>query len=271
MRSGEPVSLPDATTLAPALASVARAAGAASCWARPVRVGADESPVACLTVWRSMTGMPLVSHEVALGRAARLTALAFERHRTEDLLRHAALHDNLTGVANRSQFFAELQAATAPTAGTDVGPGGGSDEGAPARVAGGGTLLAVLYLDLDDFKPVNDTHGHGHGDELLRVVTARIEATIRPGDLVARLGGDEFAVLCRDLHDGTEATAIAERLIREVERPIALADATVQVGLSVGVAVGERAGGDGAQLLASADAALYAAKRAGKGQWRLAP
>jgi len=127
----------------------------------------------------------------------------------------------------------------------------------------------VLYLDLDDFKPVNDTHGHG--DELLRAVTERIEGTVRPDDLVARLGGDEFAMLCPSVRDASVATAIAQRLIHEVARPIELSGAAVQVGLSVGVAISDRGEGDGPQLLAAADAARYEAKRAGKGQWRLAP
>ena len=259
MAAGEPVSIATVDDLPTGLRAPAAELGLSSCWVRPVR-GGDGEPVACLVVWRTVAGLPLVSHEVALERAGRLTALAFERHRTEDLLRHAALHDNLTGVANRSQFFLRLQEATA-----DLRPE------RPVPAPADRSVLAVLYLDLDDFKPVNDTHGHGQGDELLRVVTARIEATVRPDDLVARLGGDEFAVLCPDLRDAGEATAIAERLIREVGRPVELVGATVQVGLSVGVAVADRSASEGAQLLAAADAALYAAKRAGKGQWRLAP
>ena len=260
MSRREPVAIPRASDLPTGLAALARDAGLEACWVGPVVGVADAEPVACLTVWRSLAGLPLVSHEVALARASRLTSLAFERHRTEDLLRHAALHDNLTGVANRSQFFLRLQEATSSPAAPP-----------PSERPHRGGLVGVLYLDLDDFKPVNDTHGHGHGDELLRAVTARIEATVRPDDLVARLGGDEFAVLCQDLRDPAEATAIAERLIHEVARPVELVGVTVEVGLSVGVAVGDADGGDGPHLLASADAALYAAKRAGKGQWRLVP
>ena len=257
---GEPVSHATTDDLPAALRAPADDLGLRSCWARPVLVGTDDAPVAALIVWRSVPGLPLVSHEVALDRAGRLTALAFERRRTEDLLRQAALHDNLTGVANRAQFFLRLQDTTAP-AGAKTSP----------RPTARGSFVAVLYLDLDDFKPVNDTHGHGHGDELLRAVTARIEATVRPDDLVARLGGDEFAVLCPSVRDASEAMAIAERLVHEVARPFELPGTTVQVGLSVGVAISDHAEGDGPQLLAAADAALYEAKRAGKGQWRLAP
>jgi diguanylate cyclase (GGDEF)-like protein/PAS domain S-box-containing protein len=255
----EPVAFAAIDELPAPVRAAARELDLSSCWVRPIRASSADVPVACLVVWRSLSGLPLVSHEVALERAGRLTALAFERHRVEDLLRHAALHDNLTGVANRSQFFLRLHDETAPVA------------GATPAVAGRGLLLAVLYLDLDDFKPVNDTYGHGHGDELLRIVTARITATVRPGDLVARLGGDEFAVLCPDVRDAAEATGIAERLLHEIARPVDLGAATVQVGLSDGIAVGDRGAVDGPQLLAAGDTALYAAKRAGKGQWRLAP
>jgi diguanylate cyclase (GGDEF)-like protein len=93
---------------------------------------------------------------------------------------------------------------------------------------------------------------------------------VRPGDLVARLGGDEFAVLCLGVHDAAEAGSIADRLVHEISRPIALHDADVAVGLSIGVAVGDPVDVDGLELVAAADRALYAAKRAGKGQWRLA-
>jgi diguanylate cyclase (GGDEF)-like protein len=133
----------------------------------------------------------------------------------------------------------------------------------------------VLYLDLDGFKQVNDTHGHGAGDELLRLASERITACVRPDDLVARLGGDEFAVVCTDLAGRPEAEAIAARLVEAMAQPFPIDGVEVQVGLSVGVALAETGGepGDEAvtRLVEAADRALYDAKQAGKGRYRVAP
>ena len=133
MTAGEPVSLATAAELPGSLPAAANELGLESCWVRPVHVGTDDRPVACLIVYRTVAGLPLVSHGVALDRAGRLTALAFERHRTEDLLRHAALHDNLTGVANRSQFFLRLQDATAAL-GAEASAGPATRRREPVRV-----------------------------------------------------------------------------------------------------------------------------------------
>jgi len=274
----------------PGLRTLAEDAGLQSCWAMPVSVPPDNAQVACIIVWRDVPGVPFVSHLVSLGRASRLTSLAFERRHTEDLLRHAALHDTLTGIPNRSQFFLRLEAATTvadaivdarvearaatETSDVDLDATELDIEIASAAAAAAGLaapeLVAVLYLDLDGFKPINDTFGHRAGDDLLRTVTDRIAANIRPEDLVARLGGDEFAVLCAGVSDDAEATAVADRLIAAVVEPIDLAGTSVTVGLSVGIALG-RAGDDrGAELLDAADKALYEAKHAGKGRWHLA-
>ncbi|MFN8039089.1 MAG: diguanylate cyclase [Acidimicrobiales bacterium] len=233
------------------LAAVAEAEGLAACWVVPVVVPPDDALLACLIVWRELPGAPWVSHEVTLQRARHLVALAFERRHTEARLLHAALHDTLTGIANRSHFFERLAAAMADR-----------HEGAET--------VAVLYLDLDAFKPVNDTYGHAAGDEVLRVVSDRIATALRPDDLVARLGGDEFAVLCTGVPDADEATAIAQRLIDAVTAPIALPGGDVQVGVSIGIAVDPAGQVAGERLLEAADAALYDAKSSGRGVWRLA-
>lgn len=247
--TGAPCFAADPSELPPSLQEQVKELGLEACWAVPVNVPPDDAMLACIVVWRDLPGTPFVSHLASLDRARRLTALAFERQHTEGLLRHAALHDPLTRLPNRAQFFQRLE----------------------AEMAAGS--LAVLYLDLDGFKPINDTHGHGAGDELLRIVSARITAAVRPGDLVARLGGDEFAVLCSVISDSSEATAIAERLVTAVARPIKLAGGTVEIGVSVGIALGARrrdAHDNGERLLEAADAALYEAKHAGRGRWHLA-
>jgi len=246
--TGEPCFAADPSELPPSLHKQVTELGLEACWAVPVNVPPDDAMLACIVVWRDLPGTPFVSHLASLDRARRLTALAFERQHTEGLLRHAALHDPLTRLPNRAQFFKRLE--------TEMAAGS----------------LAVLYLDLDGFKPINDTHGHAAGDELLRIVSARITAAVRPGDLVARLGGDEFAVLCSVISDSSEATAIADRLVEAVARPIKLASGTVAVGVSVGVALAAERRDEqdnGEKLLEAADAALYEAKHAGRGRWHL--
>lgn len=250
MARRELVAAPDLDDLPDWLAEPSRDAGRPACWAAPVSVPPDGAQLACIVVWRELTGDPWVSHRVSLDRACQLTALAFERRHTEELLRFAALHDTLTGISNRSAFFNRLRAAAV-------------EEGKP--------LLGVLYVDLDGFKPVNDTHGHAAGDDLLRAVAQRLTAVVRPEDLVARLGGDEFAVLCPGLATADEATVIADRLVDAVARPLDLDGTTVRVGASVGLAVCEPGPDtDAEHLLDQADRALYAAKLDGKGRWRLA-
>jgi diguanylate cyclase (GGDEF)-like protein len=207
--------------------------------------------LACIGIWRDVTGDPWVSHQVSLARAVRLTKLAFERQRSEELLLHAARHDTLTGVANRAQFFERL-----------------GDLGQPERRHH--ASAAVLYLDLDGFKSVNDTHGHAAGDVVLRTVTARMVHAVRAGDLVARLGGDEFAVLCVDVASTEQATALADRLIDAVADPIDVGTTKVRVGVSIGIALADVGAAVAAELLDAADRALYDAKREGKSCWRLA-
>ena len=177
------------------------------------------------------------------GRVRRIVGIVLditERKRMEEALRHQATHDALTGLPNRVLLDERLGAALA------AGP------------------LALLLLDLDRFKEVNDTFGHPRGDELLAEVAARLRGVTREADTVARLGGDEFAVL---LLGGAEADArAAARAIRAtLEAPIAVAGQPVQVGASIGVALAPAHGGDGATLLRRADVAMYAAKRAQSG------
>jgi diguanylate cyclase (GGDEF)-like protein len=158
-----------------------------------------------------------------------------EAHRLSAELRHQATHDSLTGLANRSLLEQRLLA---------VPPD------AP---------IAVLLLDLDGFKQVNDVHGHHAGDQVLVAVAERTRAALPPEATVARLGGDEFAVLLPGT--GAErATGLAGRIEAAMSDPIAIAGAVVRVGASVGVATGTRA--DAAVMLRDADAAMYRSKQA---------
>nr|WP_240897567.1 GGDEF domain-containing protein [Kineococcus vitellinus] len=165
-----------------------------------------------------------------------------EAHRA---LREQARTDALTGLANRAAFTEALQrAASAPEAG-----------------------FSVAFVDLDDFKLVNDARGHAAGDELLRTVAARLRAAVREGDVCARLGGDEFAVLLHGT-DGASAGALAERFVTALAEPVALPGGSARVGASIGVA--HRAPGEDAeQVVQHADVSMYAAKAAGKNQVRV--
>jgi diguanylate cyclase (GGDEF)-like protein/PAS domain S-box-containing protein len=175
-----------------------------------------------------------------------------ERRRNEARIIHMARHDGLTDLPNRTalrEIGAELLRE--------------------AREAGMGGL-AVLCLDLDRFKPINDSFGHAVGDGLLKAVSARLRAQVRGRDVVARLGGDEFAVLYA-VDDAEGAAALAQRLIRVVSAPYRLDGVTAEIGMSVGVAlaVPDTPGGDIERLLKEADMALYEAKAEGRGTFRL--
>lgn len=171
-----------------------------------------------------------------------------ERHELEQELKHRAFHDALTGLPNRAFFTKKAEAAL------------------PAARAAGRTA-GVLFVDLDDFKVVNDTMGHGVGDELLVKVAGRLASSVRETDTAARLGGDEFALLIDDAADACAVDAFAERIVAAFNEPFTLQEAEVLTAATVGVATSEDSG-DVDQLLRHADLALYAAKGAGKRRWR---
>jgi diguanylate cyclase (GGDEF)-like protein len=161
------------------------------------------------------------------------------------LIRHLDVslqRDQLTGLASRGELMAHLREATR-----------------------GGHSVSVFYVDLDEFKLVNDTLGHGAGDELLRHVAAAMQPLARRGDLLARQGGDEFVLIAVDPDD---EDGLAARLRTEITRPLTLRGVPVRVGVSIGVAACPRDGDDPATLIEIADAAMYAAKRAGRNQIR---
>ena len=178
---------------------------------------------------------------------ARHVSLALSDAKTVGAMVHQALHDTLTGLPNRALFLDRLEHAL-------------------ARAVRGGSEVAVLFLDLDRFKTVNDSLGHAAGDRLLCTVAQRISTCMRAADTAARLGGDEFAVLLEDLVSTHEAVRVAERIIGELEAPIAVAGREVFVGASIGVATGAYGADD---LLSHADVAMYRAKAQGKGRYAM--
>ena len=175
------------------------------------------------------------------GIARDVTALKLK----EAYLSHRALHDPLTGLPNRVLLLDRLEAAL-------------------ARLRRHSAYLAVLYLDLDRFKTVNDNLGHDSGDRLLQVVASRLQETLRPSDSVARLGGDEFAAILPDLGDAREADQVAERLLNIVAEPVDLGDGDLVTTVSIGIAGASDGSTSAAELLRRADFAMYTAKDRGR-------
>ena len=180
-----------------------------------------------------------------LQSVANVLGAAIERDAAEERTRYKALHDPLTGLPNRALFLDRLEHGL-------------------ARSRRWPSVLAVLFLDLDRFKLINDSMGHDCGDQLLITVAERLAGAIRPGDTVARLGGDEFTILCDDLEDADQAVEIATRVAEAVERPLRLEDSEVVMTTSVGIAIASDSDQRPAQLLRDADAAMYRAKGGGK-------
>ena len=191
--------------------------------------------------WTSVNGQPLDDGGFVLSFSDETDRLAHERQ-----IAHMAFHDALTGLANRAQFEEHLALTL-------------------ARARREHQTAAVLYIDLDDFKAVNDSLDHAAGDEVLRQVAMRLGGQIRGGDLLARQGGDEFLLLLPGLGSDADvaAEAVSRNLLAQLEAPFEVGSAVFEVGASVGVAVYPRDGEYPPEVLRHADAALHQAKRAG--------
>jgi len=167
-----------------------------------------------------------------------------EQRQQEERIRHMARHDALTQLPNRVQFLEEMAGA----------------EAAIDR----GDRVAVLCIDLDHFKGVNDTLGHALGDKVLQQASARLWGTTRENDVLARLGGDEYALLLRDIDKPSDAAAIAERIVKTMGQPFSIEGHQVVIGASVGIAVAPQDGQTSDELMKNADLALYKAKNEGR-------
>ncbi len=176
-------------------------------------------------------------------RCGQLEAQLQAGHRREHQQRHLAEHDDLTGLFNRAAFRTRVQQALAED-----------------------NRVAVLMLDLDGFKQVNDNHGHAAGDEVLRIMAARIGHALRSGDGVGRLGGDEFACLLRNVDGREQLEVLARKLAMSIASPMHVAEGRVSLLASLGMAVSPTDGNSVDTLLATADAAMYRAKRLRKRQ-----
>jgi diguanylate cyclase (GGDEF)-like protein len=206
--------------------------------------GPDASDgLAVIAVGTALLSLLVLARLVGLvGLLARDVA---QRRALEAQLSFQAFHDPLTGLTNRRRF---MEATTVALA----------ERSRPGSVA-------ALFLDLDDFKTINDTLGHGAGDEALVAVADRVRSALRGSDLAARLGGDEFGILLRDLPDESRAIAVAQRLLATLNEPLLIADVAVDAGASIGIAVDSPTMQTVDDLLGDADIAMYRAKAQGKG------
>src|SRR5690606_19019889 len=208
-------------------------------WIEPVLAAGYAEP-ALITVWTAEGRAEPKIHEFGMATARRYVDVVLQFTAQRRLLDHAASHDALTGLANRKALVEALAS--------------GDAEG------------ALLFCDLDRFKPVNDEHGHAAGDELLSLVGKRLLSCVRSDDLVARIGGDEFVVLCRHL-GRSEADELAGRIRDVLVRPFTVGSHAVEIGVSIGISWSAELG---PAALDDADRAMYEAKSAGRGAVRWA-
>ena len=190
----------------------------------------------------------LGDEEMSFVRAvANTLGTALARLRSEERMRHEAVHDPLTGLANRTLLRDRLEHALARS------------QREEERATG------VLFVDLDNFKQVNDAYGHAAGDAVLVELGRRLRAAVRPADTVARLGGDEFVVVCEEV-DAEDVLSLGRRLLTAISEPLAVAGIQYELTASIGIALGRT---DPDALLGDADAAVYQAKAAGRGRAEL--
>lgn len=192
----------------------------------------------------AISGCPMLNSDGSVDSILVTVVDITERRRAESAIRDLAQKDQLTGLLNRATFMEILPGVVAMNRRND-------------------TSVALLYLDLDKFKAVNDTLGHNAGDQVLVTAAKKLRACIRESDFVARLGGDEFTVILNNLKTPLEASAVCEKLLEAFGKPWLIGDALVEIGVSIGIAIYENEEHEPEQVLKNADLALYRCKQSG--------
>ncbi|MDQ1397330.1 MAG: hypothetical protein QOG64_2589, partial [Acidimicrobiaceae bacterium] len=224
--------------------------GIRAAWAAPVTQRSTGRVLGAIALFDTKPGSPAEDHWELFRRFADLAGIAIGRAESSEALTRRALHDSLTELPNRTLFLDRLAQAI-------------------ARLRREPATLAVLFLDIDRFKVVNDSLGHEAGDQLLQAVADRISGVLRPGDTAARFGGDEFTLLCEGLTGAEDAVAIAGRVADAIREPVLLGDTEVVVTTSVGIAMTTDHAVAGEALLRNADSAMYRAKERGRARFEL--
>jgi diguanylate cyclase (GGDEF)-like protein len=220
----------------------AKAAGLGHCWSMPITSVGGEV-LGTLALYGPRPRLPLPEQLAWLGDWARLAGIAIERRQALGRLTHDARHDSLTGLPNRMAIFEALDDAI-------------------ERVDAEG-MAAVLFIDLDGLKDLNDTLGHDHADEMIREMGARLSAAMRPDDFVGRFGGDEFLAIAEGIGDKEQAASLGLRLLHEISQPLPGVDATVLTA-SIGIALVRSDAVDAREVIRASDSAMYDAKRSGR-------
>jgi diguanylate cyclase (GGDEF)-like protein/PAS domain S-box-containing protein len=234
----------DACTQWPDFRELALRYGISACWANPIRTSKGEV-LGVLSLNYRQPRAPDARQLELMEKITHLAGIAVERKQSEQQLAHLAQYDMLTGLPNRMHFNSRLQENL-------------------AHARRDGDLVAVLLMDLDRFKNINDTLGHHAGDLLLKEVAQRLTHNVRETDTVARLGGDEFVILQTHVHQPEAAGQLAAKLVEAMARPFLLEGKEIHSGASIGIALYPLDTHDGGQLLKQADMAMYKAKTQGR-------
>ena len=229
------------------LKDIALSFGLRSCWSEPIK-NSSGTVLGAFGMYLKHPALPNEDESNDLTSAARLAGIVMERDQAQKRIRKLAYTDGLTGLSSRAHFYQHIKELIK------------SSYRHSHR-------FGLLYIDLDDFKSVNDSLGHDAGDLFLQKIAERLENTCRDIDFIARLGGDEFCVIVEEVNDDYDAAYVAQRCLESIGRPIELATRKLTPACSIGIAYYPDDGGDLATLLKAADISVYSAKGKGKNQY----
>lgn len=241
----DPTHSAEACALAVRSRSLATVSEPRCVWSRPL-ISSHGEILGTMT-FEGKAGQPVAFHQEAFDFGCNLAAIAIDNRRLYEDALHRSQHDQLTGLANRALLDSRIEEAV-------------------ERAGVSGCSAAVLFLDLDKFKTINDSYSHRVGDLYLCEVARRFQSCLRECDTLGRVGGDEFIVVIADLLDASQATTIAQRLLDTMRPPVVVEGITIQGSVSIGMAIFPDCGSNAAELKHEADAVMYEAKRAGGDQ-----
>lgn len=219
-----------------------------SCWSAPI-LSPQGAVLGTFAMYSASVRVPSAADAQVIELATRIAGIAIERQRSKQRMRHMAHHDELTGLPNRALLDDRLRQGLAHARRT-------------------GRPMALLFLDLDDFKFVNDSFGHPVGDALLKEVASRLLALVRESDTVARLGGDEFVLMLLDLEHPDDAVRLAQQILEALGAPVQVDGRSLHIGTSIGISVYPQDGGSADLLLMHADVAMYRSKQRGRNSYQ---